>query len=65
MTTFNFSANDIESLFGVNALGTKGGYVYGNDTESTTTMGGSKKTETKTTIVDPQVNDVVDGDLPF
>jgi hypothetical protein len=28
-------------------------------------MGGSKKTETKTTIVDPQVNDVVDGDLPF
>ena len=43
----------------------KGGYVYTNDAESTTTMGGSKKTETKTTIVDPQVNDVVDGDLPF
>jgi hypothetical protein len=41
----------------------KGGYVYSNDVESTTTMGGSKKSET--TIIDPQVNDSVDGDLPF
>jgi hypothetical protein len=43
----------------------KGGYVYGNDTESTTSMGGAKKAETKTPIVDPQANDEVDGDLPF
>ena len=43
----------------------KGGYVYGNDTESTTSMGGSKKAETKTDIVDSQANDEVDSDLPF
>jgi hypothetical protein len=43
----------------------KGGYVYGNDTESTTSMGGSKKVETKTDIVDSQANDEVDSDLPF
>ena len=43
----------------------KGGYVYGNDTESTTSMGGAKKVETKAPIVDPQSNDEVDTDLPF
>ena len=42
----------------------KGGYVYGNDTESTTSMGGAKKAD-KTPIVDPQANDDVDSDLPF
>jgi hypothetical protein len=43
----------------------KGGYVYGNDTESTTSMGGSKKADTKAPIVDPQANDAVDSELPF
>jgi hypothetical protein len=40
----------------------KGGYVYGNDTESTTSMGGAKK---ETAMVDPQANDEVNDDLPF
>lgn len=41
----------------------KGGYVYGNDTEETTSFGGTKK---DTSIVeDPQANDEPDGDLPF
>jgi hypothetical protein len=39
----------------------KGGYVYLNNAESTTSMGGSKSAP----IVDPQANDAVDGDLPF
>ena len=43
----------------------KGGYVYLNDTESTTSMGGAKKSETKAPIVDPQANDEVDTELPF
>ena len=42
----------------------KGGYVYGDDTESTTKMGGgSSKPSTK--VEDPQMNDLPDGDLPF
>ena len=40
----------------------KGGYVYGDDTESTTSIGGGKKTEK---VVDPQANDEVDTELPF
>ena len=43
----------------------KGGYVYLNSSESTTSMGGAKKAETKTPIVDPQANDEVDTELPF
>jgi hypothetical protein len=39
----------------------KGGYVYLNNAESTTSMGGAKPEKT----VDPQANDAVDGDLPF
>ena len=41
----------------------KGGYVYGDEEVSQTSIGGSKAKET--TIVDPQVNDEPDGDLPF
>ncbi len=39
----------------------KGGYVYANDVESTTSIGGGKSTP----IVDPQANDEVDSELPF
>jgi hypothetical protein len=39
----------------------KGGYVYLNDTESTTSIGGGKSAP----IVDPQANDEVDSELPF
>ena len=38
----------------------KGGYVYLNDTESTTSIGGKTAP-----IVDPQANDEVDTELPF
>ena len=38
----------------------RGGYVYGDSTDSETSMGGSKKT-----YVDPQADADVDGDLPF
>ena len=41
----------------------KGGYVYGDEEVSQTSIGGSKAKEA--TIVDPQVNDEPDGDLPF
>ena len=41
----------------------KGGYVYGNATESTVSMGGGKSNGA--TYVDPQANEDVDGDLPF
>jgi hypothetical protein len=41
----------------------KGGYVYGNATESTVSMGGGKSNSTK--YEDPQANEDVDGDLPF
>jgi hypothetical protein len=43
----------------------KGGYVYGNDTESTTSMGGAKKDEKSAVMADPQANDDIDSDLPF
>jgi hypothetical protein len=39
----------------------KGGYVYSNNDELTTSIGGSKTTK----IVDPQLNDEADGELPF
>jgi hypothetical protein len=39
----------------------KGGYVYANDIESTTSIGGGKSTP----IVDPQANDEADSELPF
>ena len=42
----------------------KGGYVYGDDVESQTSIGGSKSSD-KTTIVDPQANDDMDTELPF
>ncbi len=38
----------------------KGGYVYGNDEEATTSIGGSKAT-----IIDTQADEDPDGDLPF
>jgi hypothetical protein len=38
----------------------KGGYVYGNDEEATTSIGG-----VKSPIVDTQADDEPDGDLPF
>jgi hypothetical protein len=38
----------------------KGGYVYGNDEEGTTSIGGSKKT-----VIDIQADEEPDGDLPF
>jgi hypothetical protein len=41
----------------------KAGYVYSNTTESEVSMGGAKK-ETKK-VVDPQVNDDIDEELPF
>lgn len=41
----------------------KGGYVYGNDIESTTTLGGGKSNNTK--YEDPQINADADEDLPF
>ena len=41
----------------------KGGYAYGDSTESTTSMGGSKKASDN--IVDPQSNDEPDSELPF
>jgi hypothetical protein len=40
----------------------KGGYAYGDDEESTTSMGGGSKSKA---YVDPQMNDEPDGDLPF
>jgi len=40
----------------------KGGYVYGDDEESTTSIGGGSKSKS---YVDPQMNDEPDGDLPF
>ena len=39
----------------------KGGYVYANDIESTTSIGGGKSTPS----VDPQANDETDSELPF
>jgi hypothetical protein len=39
----------------------KGGYVYANDLESTTSIGGGKSTPS----VDPQANDETDSELPF
>jgi len=39
----------------------KGGYVYGDSDESTTTIGGSKSKS----YVDPQADSDVDSDLPF
>jgi len=46
----------------------KGGYVYGNSTESETTIGGkttTTKQETTPQTIDPQINDEVDEELPF
>ena len=40
----------------------KGGYVYGDDEESTTTIGGGSKSKS---YVDPQADSDVDSDLPF
>jgi len=40
----------------------KGGYVYGDNEESTTTIGGSSKSKT---YVDPQMDSEVDTELPF
>ena len=40
--------------------GDKGGYVYGNDEEATTSIGGSKEL-----FVDTQADQEPDGDLPF
>ena len=40
----------------------KGGYAYGDDEESTTSMGGSSKSKN---YVDPQANDEPDTELPF
>ena len=40
----------------------KGGYVYGDSDESTTTIGGGSKSKS---YVDPQADDDVDSDLPF
>ena len=40
----------------------KGGYVYGDSDESTTTIGGSSKSKS---YVDPQMDSEVDSDLPF
>lgn len=40
----------------------KGGYVYGDDEESTTTIGGGSKSKS---YVDPQADSEVDSDLPF
>jgi len=39
----------------------KGGYVYSNDEVAETSIGGTKSTPK----VDPQVNDVIDEELPF
>ncbi len=40
----------------------KGGYVYGDDEESTTSMGGSSKSKS---YVDPQADEEPDTELPF
>jgi hypothetical protein len=40
----------------------KGGYAYGDDEESTTSMGGGSKSKS---YVDPQMNDEPDSELPF
>jgi len=42
----------------------KGGYVYGNDTESTETYGGSSNSSSKS-YTDPQADATPDEDLPF
>jgi len=42
----------------------KGGYVYGNDTESTETYGGSSNSSSKS-YTDPQSDATPDEDLPF
>jgi hypothetical protein len=42
----------------------KGGYAYGDSSESTTSMGGSKKSS-PTKVVDPQESAEIDSDLPF
>jgi hypothetical protein len=41
----------------------KGGYVYANDEVAETSIGGSKSTPTP--VVDPQVNEEIDEELPF
>ena len=42
----------------------KGGYVYENTSEETTSLGGGKKTA-EPALLDPQANAEPDGDLPF
>jgi len=42
----------------------KGGYAYGDSSESTTSMGGSKKSS-PAKVVDPQESAEIDSDLPF
>jgi hypothetical protein len=42
----------------------KGGYVYGNDSESTETYGGSSNSGSKS-YTDPQADATPDEDLPF
>lgn len=41
----------------------KGGFVYSNDEVAETSIGGSKSTPTP--VVDPQVNEAIDEELPF
>jgi hypothetical protein len=41
----------------------KGGFVYSNDEVAETSIGGSKSTPTP--VVDPQVNEEIDEELPF
>lgn len=43
----------------------KGGYVYSNDETSEVSLGGNSKTKSVKEIEDPQMDDEVDGELPF